>query len=74
MVFRTFSKAYGLAGMRCGYAVGSAVMMRILGKTLLPYHVNGYSLMVAESCYQHRDAYKEIQDEIISQRDIFAGS
>ena len=73
MVFRTFSKAYGLAGMRCGYAVGSAVMMRILGKTLLPYHVNGYSLMVAESCYQHRDAYKEIQDEIISQRDIFAG-
>jgi histidinol-phosphate aminotransferase len=47
MVFRTFSKAYGLAGMRCGYAVGSAVLMRVLGKTLLPYHVNGYSLMAA---------------------------
>jgi histidinol-phosphate/aromatic aminotransferase/cobyric acid decarboxylase-like protein len=24
MVFRTFSKAYGLAGLRCGYAVGAA--------------------------------------------------
>mgnify|MGYP002093820556 CR=1 FL=1 len=23
MVFRTFSKAYGLAGLRCGYAVGA---------------------------------------------------
>ena len=73
MVFRTFSKAYGLAGMRCGYAVGSAVLMRVLGKTLLPYHVNGYSLMAAECCFKHRDEYKTQREEIISQRDIFAG-
>ena len=30
MVFRTFSKAYGLAGLRCGYAVGAAGLMRQL--------------------------------------------
>ena len=38
MCLRTFSKAYGLAGLRVGYAVGSAGIMRVLGKTLLPYH------------------------------------
>ena len=40
MVFRTFSKAYGLAGLRCGYAVGALGLVRQLGKALLPYHVN----------------------------------
>ena len=29
---RTFSKAYGLAGMRCGYAVGEAEVIRRLEK------------------------------------------
>ena len=43
MVFRTFSKAYGLAGMRCGYAVGALGLVRQLGKALLPYHVNARS-------------------------------
>ncbi len=73
LVFRTFSKAYGLAGMRCGYAVGSSLMTRILGKTLLPYHVNGYTLMTAACCYRHRDAYQTILEEILFQKGIFAG-
>ena len=70
MVFRTFSKAYGLAGMRVGYGVGSALLMRILGKTLLPYHVNAYSLMVAEVVYRHRQDYAPRIAEMIEQRDL----
>jgi len=70
MVFRTFSKAYGLAGMRVGYGVGSALLMRILGKALLPYHVNGYSLMAAEVVYRHRADYRERIAEMIEQRDL----
>ena len=68
LVFRTFSKAYSLAGMRVGYSVGSISLSRILGKTLLPYHVNAYSLMAAEICYRHKEDFREQIEEIRSQR------
>jgi histidinol-phosphate aminotransferase len=70
MCLRTFSKAYGLAGLRVGYAVGSAGIMRVLGKTLLPYHVNAWSLAVAEEVYRQKDLYKEQLETIIEQRDL----
>lgn len=59
VVFRTFSKAYGLAGLRCGYAAGSIGMMRQLGKALLPYQVSSYTLMVAKTVYDNKQLYKE---------------
>ncbi len=59
MVFRTFSKAYGLAGLRCGYAAGSVGMMRQLGKAILPYPVSSYTLMVAKTVYDNKQLYKE---------------
>ena len=70
LVYKTFSKAYSLAGMRVGYSVGSIALSRILGKTLLPYHVNAYSLMAAEACYKNRDAFREQIEEIRSQREL----
>lgn len=70
MVFRTFSKAYSLAGMRVGYSVGSNLMSRILGKALLPYHVNAYTLMAAECCYRHKNMFRPQITEIRSQRDL----
>lgn len=70
LVYRTFSKAYSLAGMRVGYSVGSITLSRIVGKTLLPYHVNAYSLMAAEVCYRHKEAFREQIEEIRSQRQL----
>ena len=70
LVYRTFSKAYSLAGMRVGYSVGSITLSKILGKTLLPYHVNAYSLMAAEVCYRNRDAFRQQIEEIRSQREL----
>jgi histidinol-phosphate aminotransferase len=37
---RTFSKAYGLAGLRCGYAVGDAGLIRNFEKIRTHYGVN----------------------------------
>lgn len=37
---RTFSKAYGLAGLRCGYAVGAAEIIRAFEKIRTHYGVN----------------------------------
>ena len=69
---RTFSKAYGLAGLRCGYAAGAIGLMRLLGKTLIPYQVNAYSLMVAQAVYENKLLYKNQIKEIKFERDKMA--
>lgn len=69
---RTFSKAYGLAGLRCGYAAGAIGLMRLLGKTLIPYQVNAYSLMVAQTVYENKLLYKDRIKEIKFERDKMA--
>lgn len=40
VVSRTFSKAYGLAGLRLGYAVASAQITQILQRVRQPFNVN----------------------------------
>ncbi|MBO5684658.1 MAG: histidinol-phosphate transaminase [Akkermansia sp.] len=39
-VLRTFSKAYGLAGARCGYAITSPEIADLLNKARSPFNVN----------------------------------
>ncbi len=73
MCFRTFSKAYGLAGLRCGYAAGAAQLIKLLGKALLPYNVNAYSLMAAKVVYENKALYKTMVKTIRKERDKMAG-
>ena len=40
VVLRTFSKAYGLAGLRLGYAVGDPELITTLGKVYVPFSVS----------------------------------
>jgi histidinol-phosphate aminotransferase len=40
VVLRTFSKIHGLAGLRIGYALGSADLVEVLHKTRQPFNVN----------------------------------
>lgn len=49
LVVRTLSKAQGLAGLRIGYAVGSAACIEALRATASPFPVAGPSLAVARS-------------------------
>ena len=48
VVVRTISKAWGLAGLRIGYAVGSPELIAILRVAGGPFSVSGLSLAVAE--------------------------
>lgn len=41
VVVRTLSKAYGLAGLRVGYAIGPAALVREIEKSRGPYKVSG---------------------------------
>ena len=55
MVARTFYKAYGLAAARTGYLLASVKLSAAIGKFLLPYHLNAFSMAAAEVCYEMRD-------------------
>src|SRR3982751_5690945 len=46
-VARTFSKAYGMAGMRIGYAVGMADTMKPLATLKMPYNVSVFGVAAA---------------------------
>jgi histidinol-phosphate aminotransferase len=41
LVLRTFSKAWGLAGLRVGYAIGAVNLIRAVRASCGPYKVNG---------------------------------
>ena len=47
LVMRTFSKVYGLAGMRVGYAAGPAGLIAQMNKVRQPFNVSGVSLAAA---------------------------
>ncbi len=40
VVFRTFSKMYALAGLRCGYLVGTSEVVDVIRRTSVAYSVN----------------------------------
>jgi histidinol-phosphate aminotransferase len=61
-VTRTFSKAYGMAGMRVGYAIGRAETMKPLEKLKMPYNISVFGVaaaIAALSDQKHIDAERE---------------
>jgi len=54
LVSRTFSKAYGLASLRVGYALSSAQIADVLNRVRQPFNVN--SLALAAACAALDDA------------------
>lgn len=54
LVSRTFSKAYGLAALRVGYAISSPVIADVLNRVRQPFNVN--SLALAAACAALDDA------------------
>ena len=49
VISRTFSKAYGLAGLRVGYSVSSSNIADYLNRVRQPFNVNSLALAAAES-------------------------
>ncbi|HCH64454.1 MAG: hypothetical protein CL927_14405 [Deltaproteobacteria bacterium] len=56
VVVRTFSKAWGLAGLRVGYALASAERIDRLRASGAPYAVSGPSLLLAEARLREGEA------------------
>lgn len=48
IVTRTFSKAYGLAGLRVGYSLSSPIIANLLNRVRQPFNMNAIALVAAE--------------------------
>jgi len=55
LLTRTFSKVYGLAGLRVGYAVGSVGVADLLNRVRQPFNVNSISLAAAAAALNDHD-------------------
>jgi histidinol-phosphate aminotransferase len=59
LVTRTFSKIYGLAGLRIGYAVGMADTIAALRKTQPPFSANTLAQIAALESLTHDDRMRQ---------------
>lgn len=61
LILRTFSKAFGLAGIRCGYSIASEKLTRAVNLTRPPYNISSLSQFTAALILSYKE---EIQNNI----------
>ncbi|WP_280825776.1 pyridoxal phosphate-dependent aminotransferase [Mycobacterium sp. OTB74] len=68
VVLRTFSKAYGLAGLRIGYAVAHEDIVTALGKVYVPFTATSVSQAAAIACLDAADELLARTDAVAAER------
>tara|TARA_R110000764_G_scaffold28607_2_gene67346 strand:- start:2630 stop:3718 length:1089 start_codon:yes stop_codon:yes gene_type:complete len=70
---RTFSKAYGLAGMRVGYGLCSSAMLRdAVRKLTPPFNANAVAQAMGQAAFEDRAFLAETVQKTIAARDALA--
>jgi histidinol-phosphate aminotransferase len=70
VVLHTFSKVWGLAGIRLGAAFADEAVIKILDKIKYPYNVNEMTQRVALHALDHVEQRDNMVDTILAQRDL----
>ncbi|MBD2891297.1 histidinol-phosphate transaminase [Spirillospora sp. NPDC000708] len=73
-VLRTFSKAYGLAGLRIGYLVAHPIVAGAIRKTFLPFSVNSVAQAAGIASLEARDELLERVERTVKERDRVRGT
>ncbi len=68
IIIRTFSKAYGLASFRVGYAISSPSVASLLDRARLPYNVSGFSQMVALAAVRDQEHILSVRAAVTAER------
>src|SRR6266849_1867125 len=68
-VARTFSKAYGLAGLRIGILAGEAKQMAMVRRMASPYNVNAAALAVLPEALQDQEYVDRYVAQVLSNRE-----
>ena len=70
VILRTFSKAFSLAGVRMGYLLANASVIREFLKVRQPYSVDSVSQAIATAVYRNRSLFVPGINQIIEQRGV----
>jgi histidinol-phosphate aminotransferase len=73
-VLRTFSKAYGLAALRIGYAIAHPEVIRELRKVAMPFRVNALAQAAALASLGAEDEMRERVADVVSERIRLTGA
>ncbi len=63
VITRTFSKIYGLAGLRLGYAISSPELAELLNRIRQPFNANSIALAAASAALQAQDYIASSRDD-----------
>jgi histidinol-phosphate aminotransferase len=69
VVLRTFSKAYGLAGLRIGYAIGNPELITALDQVYVPFTVSSLAQAAAIASLHAADELLARTDALVAERD-----
>jgi histidinol-phosphate aminotransferase len=69
VAMRTFAKAYGLAGLRVGYTVGSSEITAAVRACALPFGVSSIAQAAAIAALSEGDEMRRRVDAIVAERD-----
>lgn len=74
MVLRTFSKAYGLGGLRVGYALGAASLLDPVGAVALPFGVTEVAQAAAVAALEAEETVRDRVATLVAERErVLAG-
>jgi histidinol-phosphate aminotransferase len=72
VVLQTLSKAFGLAGIRCGFCIGSPDVIQLMNNVKAPYNVNSMTSEVAINAMKSISTLEKNIASLLSQRAIVA--
>jgi len=72
VVLQTFSKAWGLAGLRLGMCFASEAIIRVLNKIKYPYNVNIRTQELALDALENVQQKEAWVNEVVKQREVMA--
>ena len=73
VVLRTFSKVYGLAGLRVGYAIAPVECIQLLNRVRQPFNVNAMALKAAEAALGDVEHVQQTRDLVRNELGFFYG-
>jgi histidinol-phosphate aminotransferase len=68
LLLRTFSKSYGLAGMRIGFALGPSDLIDALDSVKDSYNVDRLAIVAAVAAIEDEQHHKMLVDEVVRNR------
>ena len=68
VVSRTFSKMYGLAGLRIGYGICHPDLASLFNRVREPFNVNSIAQAAAIACIEDNEYYQNIAQKVEKQR------